>query len=148
MEQGELAMINLENLPDIIENMTWQDVQRSFVYPPERAPVRLLKAETGLPVNIINVTYGLSFELGLIEWIKVQTNTKDAIDDNNYEIFWFTENAETIFEQTEMPAELLKIVQDYIKKSYADKNSLLYKTMQKRKEEWESDVKKLQNLTK
>ena len=148
MEQGELAMINPENLPKSIHDMTWQDVQRSFVYPPERAPVRLLKAETGLPVNIINVTYGLSFELGLIEVIKVQTNTKDAIDDNNYEIFWFTENAETIFEQTEMPAELLKIVQDYIKKSYVDKNSLLYKTMQKRKEEWESDVKKLKNLTK
>ena len=148
MEQGELAMINPENLPKSIHDMTWQDVQRSFVYPPERAPVRLLKAETGLPVNIINVTYGISFELGLIEWIKVQTTTKDAIDDNNYEIFWFTENAETIFEQTEMPAELLKIVQDYIKKSYVDKNSLLYKTMQKRKEEWESDVKKLKNLTK
>ena len=109
-------MINPENLPKSIHDMTWTDVQRTFVYPLERVPVRLLKAENGLPVNIINVTYGLSFELGLIEWIKVQTNTKDAIDDNNYEIFWFTENAETIFEQTEMPAELLKIVQDYIKK--------------------------------
>ena len=136
-------MINPENLPEIIENMTWQDVQKSFVYPPERSPVRLLKAETGLPVNIINVTYGVFFELGLIEWIKVQTNTNDAIDDNNYEIFWFTENAETILEDTNMTAELLKIVQDYITKSYADENSLLYKTMQKRKEEWESDVKKM-----
>ena len=141
-------MINPENLPKSIYDMTWQDVQRSFVYPLERVPVRLLKAETGLPVNIINVTYGLSFELGLIEWIKVQTNTKDAIDDNNYEIFWFTENAETIFEQTEMPVDILEIVQDYITKSYADKNSLLYKIMQKRKEEWERDVRKMQNLTK
>ena len=141
-------MINPENLPKSIHDMTWTDVQRSFVYPPERVLVRLLKAETGLPVNIINVTYGISFELGLIEWIKVQTNTNDAIDDNNYEIFWFTENAETIFEQTEMPSELLKIVQNYIKKSYADNNSLLYKIMQKRKEEWECDVKKMQNLTK
>ena len=141
-------MINPENLPKSIHDMTWMNVQRSFVYPPERVPVRLLKAETGLPVNIINVTYGISFELGLIEWIKVQTNTNDAIDDNNYEIFWFTENAETIFEQTEMPADLLEIVQDYITKSYADKNSILYKIMQKRKEEWESDVRKMQNLTK
>ena len=136
-------MINPENLPEIIENMKWQDVQRSFVYPPERPPVRLLKAETGLPVNIINITYGVSFELGLIEWIKVQTNTNDQIDDKNYEIFWFTENAETILEQTEMPDDLLEIVQEYIKKSYADEKSLLYTTMQKRKEEWESDVKKM-----
>lgn len=136
-------MINPENLPEIIENMKWQDVQRSFVYPPERPPVRLLKAETGLPVNIINITYGVSFELGLTEWIKVQTNTNDQIDDKNYEIFWFTENAETILEQTEMPDDLLEIVQEYIKKSYADEKSLLYTTMQKRKEEWESDVKKM-----
>ncbi|WP_022932134.1 hypothetical protein [Treponema bryantii] len=136
-------MINPENLPEIIENMKWQDVQRSFVYPPERPPVRLLKAETGLPVNIINITYGVSFELGLTEWIKVQTNTNDQIDDKNYEIFWFTENAETILEQTEMPDNLLEIVQEYIKKSYADEKSLLYTTMQKRKEEWESDVKKM-----
>lgn len=136
-------MINPENLPEIIENMKWQDVQRSFVYPPERPPVRLLKAETGLPVNIINITYGVSFELGLIEWIKVQTNTNDQIDDKNYEIFWFTENAETILEQTEMQDDLLEIVQEYIKKSYADEKSLLYTTMQKRKEEWESDVKKM-----
>ena len=136
-------MINPENLPDIIENMTWQDVQKSFVYPPERSPVRLLKAETGLPVNIINVTYGVFFELGLIKWIKVQTNTNDAIDDNNYEIFWFTENAETIDKDSDMTADLLGIVQEYIKKSYVDENSILYKTMQKRKEEWESDVKKM-----
>lgn len=134
-------MINPENLPKENADITWDDVQRSIVYPPERPPVRFLKAETGLPVNIINVIYGISFELGLIEWIKVQTNTNDEIDDDNYEIFWFTENADTIWEQTDMPADLLEIVQAYIKKSYVDENSLLYKTMQKRKEEWESDVK-------
>ena len=92
--------------------------------------------------------YGVSFEFGLIEWIEVQINTNYEIDENNYELFWFTENAETIGEDSDMPAKLLEIVQDYIKKSYADENSLLYKIMQKRKEEWESDVKKLQNLTK
>ena len=134
-------MINPENLPKENADITWDDVQKSIVYPPERPPVSFLKAETGLPVNIINVTYGISFELGLIEWIKVQTNTNDAIDDNNCEIFWFTENPETILEQTDMPADLLDIVQAYIKKSYADENSLLYKTMQKRKEEWKNDVK-------
>lgn len=136
-------MINPENLPKKNADITWDDVQKSIVYPPERPPVRFWKAETGLPVNIINVIYGVSFEFGLIEWIEVQTNTNDAIDDNNYEIFWFTENSETILEDTNMTADLLEIVQDYIKKSYTDENSLLYKTMQKRKEEWESDVKKI-----
>lgn len=135
-------MINPENLSGIIGKMTWQDVQRSFIYPPERPPVRLLKEETGLPVNIINVVYGVSFDFGLIEWIEVQTNTKDEIDEKNYEIFWFTEKAETILEDTDMPADFLEIVQNYIKKSYSDVNSLLYKTMQKRKEEWEVDVKR------
>lgn len=136
-------MINPENLSKENADITWDDVQRSIVYPPERPPVRFLKADTGLPVNILNVVYGVSFEFGLIEWIEVQTNTKDKIDENNYELFWFTENAETIGEDSDMPAKLLEIVQEYIKKSYADKNSLLYKTMQKRKEEWESDVKKM-----
>ena len=136
-------MINSENLPKKNADITWDDVQKSIVYPPERPPVSFLKAETGLPVNIINVIYGVSFEFGLIEWIEVQTNTKDEIDENNYELFWFTENAETIDEDSDMTANLLGIVQEYIKKSYADENSLLYKTMQKRKEEWESDVKKM-----
>ena len=136
-------MINSENLSKIIKDLTWMDVQKSFIYPPERPPIHIMKSETGLPVNIVNVTYSLSFELGSIEWIKVQTNTNDQIDDKNYEIFWFTENAETLLEQTDMPSELLEIVQNYIRKSYADENSLLYKTMQKRKAEWESDVKKM-----
>ena len=136
-------MINSENLPKKNAEITWDDVQKSIVYPPERPPVSFLKAETGLPVNIINVIYGVSFEFGLIEWIEVQTNTKDEIDENNYELFWFTKNAEAIDEDSDMTANLLGIVQEYIKKSYADENSLLYKTMQKRKEEWESDVKRM-----
>jgi hypothetical protein len=136
-------MITVKNLPKNIDDITWQDVQNCFVYPPERPPVRLLKVETGLPVNILNVTYGVSFEIGLIEWVEVQTNTNDEIDENNYEIFWFNENAETVLGNSNMTTELLTIVQDYIKKSYADENSLLYKTMQKRKEEWERDVDKM-----
>lgn len=136
-------MITFKNLPKNIDDITWQDVQKCFVYPPERLPVQFLKVETGLPVNILNVTYGVSFEVGLIKWIEVQTNTNDKIDEKNYEIFWFNENAETVLGNSNMPTELLTIVQDYIKKSYADENSLLYKTMQKRKEEWERDVDKL-----
>ena len=141
-------MIVLDNLPKNIEDITWTDVQNSFIYPPTRPPVRLLKAQTGLPVNIVNVIYGRSFEFGFLEQIEVQINTSDEIDEKNTEIFWFSENAETILEESNLPSELLSIVQDYIKKSYADKNSLLNKTMQTRKEEWASDVKMLQEKRK
>ena len=137
-------MVVLDNLPKNIEDITWTDVQNSFIYPPTRPPVRLLKAQTGLPVNIVNVIYGKSFELGLLEQIEVQINTSDDIDEKNTEIFWFSENAETLLEESDMPSELLSVVQDYIKKSYTDQNSLIYKTMQARKEEWDSGVKKLQ----
>ena len=137
-------MVVLDNLPKNIEDITWTDVQNSFIYPPTRPPVRLLKAQTGLPVNIVNVIYGKSFELGLLEQNEVQINTSDDIDEKNTEIFWFSENAETLLEESDMPSELLSVVQDYIKKSYTDQNSLIYKTMQARKEEWDSDVKKLQ----
>ena len=137
-------MVVLDNLPKNIEDITWTDVQNSFIYPPTRPPVRLLKAQTGLPVNILNVIYGKSFELGLLEQIEVQINTSDDIDEKNTEIFWFSENAETLLEESDMPSELLSVVQDYIKKSYTDQNSLIYKTMQARKEEWDSDVKKRQ----
>lgn len=137
-------MVVLDNLPKNIEDITWTDVQNSFIYPPTRPPVRLLKAQTGLPVNIVNVIYGKSFELGLLEQIEVKINTSDDIDEKNTEIFWFSENAETLLEESDMPSELLSVVQDYIKKSYTDQNSLIYKTMQARKEEWDSDVKKLQ----
>ena len=88
--------------------------------------------------------YGKSFEFGLLEQIEVQINTSDEIDEKNTEIFWFSENAETLLKESDIPSELLSIVQDYIKKSYANKNSLLNKTMQTRKEEWASDVKMLQ----
>jgi hypothetical protein len=105
---------------------------------PPGPPIRLLKSQTGLPVNIVDVTYSVCLEFGLLELIEVQINTNDEIDETNTETFWFTENAETLWDQTDMPSELLAIVQDYIKKSHADKSSLLYKTMQQRKEEWKN----------
>ena len=137
-------MVVLDNLPKNIEDITWTDVQNSFIYPPTRPPVRLLKAQTGLPVNIVNVIYGKSFELGLLEQIEVQINTSDDIDEKNTEIFWFSENAETLLEESDMQSELLSVVQDSNKKTYTDQHCLIYKTMQARKEEWDSDVKKLQ----
>ena len=137
-------MVVLNNLPKNIEDITWTDVQNCFVYPPARPPVHLLKAQTGLPVNIVNVIYGKSFEFGLLEQIEVQINTSDEIDEKNTEIFWFSENAETLLEESNLPSKLLSIVQYYNKKTFADKYSLLNKTKQTRKEEWASDVKMLQ----
>ena len=125
--------------------ITSHDFIQGLVYPLKRPPVRLLKSQTGLPVNIVDVFYGVCLEFGLLELIELQINTNDEIDETNTETFWFTENAEILWEHTDMPSDLVAIVQEYIKKSHADENSLLYKTMQQRKEEWENDVKKLKN---
>lgn len=127
-------------------NSTRRNVQKCFQYPAEKPPVHLLKAETGLPVNIVNVVHSVSFELGLLEYIEIQTNTNDEIDDKNSEMILFTENAETLFEQSNVAVEILNPVQEYVKQSYSDKNSLLYKTMQKRKAEWNEAVKKAYEL--
>lgn len=132
-------------------NNTWRNAQNCFKYPAEKPPVRLLKAETGLPVNIVNVVHSFSFELGLLEYIEIQTNTNDEIDDKNSEMILFTKNAETLFADSDVPSEILNPVQEYVKQSYSDKNSLLYKTMQKRKAEWDEAVKKehkKRNITK
>ena len=137
-------MILPENLTNKSEDITWHEVQRCFAYPTKRSPERLLKAETGLPINIVNVVYDFSFELGLMEYIEIQINTDNEINDERGEIFFFTENAESLSElfglEVCLPSEIVAVVQDYIKKSYSDENSLLYKTMQKRKDEWEKEM--------
>ena len=51
-----------------------------------------------------------------------------------------------MFEQSNVPAEILNPIQEYVKQSYSDKTSLLYKTMQKRKAEWDEVVKKEQKI--
>lgn len=129
------------------DDVTWHEVQQCFAYPVKRSPVGLLKAETGLPVNIINVVYEFSFEFGLMEYIEIQTNTDNEINDERCEIFFFTDKAESLSElcglKICLPSEIITTVQNYIKKSYSDENSLLFTTMQKRKIEWEKDHKKL-----
>ena len=101
------------------EDITWHEVQRCFAYPTKRSPERLLKAETGLPINIVNVVYDFSFELGLMEYIEIQINTDNEINDERGEIFFFTENAESLSElfglEVCLPSEIVAVVQDYIK---------------------------------
>ena len=50
-----------------------------FNYPEkERPPIRLLKSETGLAANIVNVEYWVSQELGTWQYIEVQNDTAHA----------------------------------------------------------------------
>ena len=58
-----------------------------FNYPEkERPPIRLLKSETGLAANILNVEYWVSLELGTCQYIEVQNDTAEEIHQENS--FW------------------------------------------------------------
>ena len=55
-----------------------------FNYPEkERPPFRLLKSDTGLPANIVNVEYWVSLELGTWQYIEVQNDTTDEVHQEN-----------------------------------------------------------------
>ena len=109
-------------------------------------PIQLLRSETNLPANILDVQYYQTFEFGLLEYIVVQN---DMFEDINYEnTFWilFTEKAEDIFydhsenrKLCHLHPEFLYIMKEYVKKSYADKDSVLSKLFEQRKQEWEHD---------
>ena len=112
-------------------------------------PIQLLRSETNLPANILDVQYYQTFEFGLLEYIVVQN---DMFEDINYEnTFWilFTEKAEDIFydhsdtkKLSHLHPEFLYIMKEYVKKSYADKNSVLSKLFEQRKQEWKSEHSK------
>lgn len=104
-------------------------------------PIRLLKAQTGLPANIVNIQYYCTVEFGLLAYIEVQNDTKDELNEEHPEWIFFSENAEIfstdIFKiQPKLSVDVLNIIKDYVKKSYADKNSILYKLFEQRKHEW------------
>lgn len=112
-------------------------------------PIQLLRSETNLPANILDVQYYQTFEFGLLEYIVVQN---DMFEDINYEnTFWilFTEKAEDIFydhsdtkKLSHLHPEFLYIMKEYVKKSYADKDSVLSKLFEQRKQEWKSEHSK------
>lgn len=94
--------------------------------------LRLMKYETGLPVNIVNVQYYVTAEFGLMQFIEVQCNTNDELNEEQPEWIFFSEEAEVlsvdIFGGTsDLPDDVLNVMKEYVKKSNKDKNSLLYK---------------------
>lgn len=122
-----------------------------FNYPEkERPPIRLLKSETGLAANIVNVEYWVSLELGTWQYIEVQNDTADEIHEEKS--FWilFDENASLtsdydIDSPPELPESPVKAMQDFVRSSFSDQNSRLFLLMQERKAQWEADVKETRN---
>ena len=62
-----------------------------------QSPIRLFKSKTGLPANILDIQYYKTFEFGLMEYIIVQNDTNEEINDENSFWIYFTEEAEDIF---------------------------------------------------
>ena len=113
-------------------------------------PIRLLKSETGLAANIVNVEYWVSLELGTWQYIEVQNDTADEIHEEKS--FWilFDENASLtsdydIDSPPELPESPVKAMQDFVRSSFSDQNSRLFLLMQERKAQWEADVKETRN---
>ena len=111
-----------------------------------QSPIRLFKSKTGLPANILDIQYYKTFESGLMEYIIVQNDTNEEINDENSFWIYFTEEAEDIFyEDTRIykgPAlskDDFNTIKNYVKKSYADKDSVLSKLFERRKQEWEKN---------
>lgn len=108
-----------------------------------QVPIRLLKSETDLPANILDVQYYFTVEFGMMIYIVVQNDTLEEL--NEKKSFWlcFTEDADDFFYTPGKPDSLLEedfnAMKDYVEKSYADKNSLLAKLFEQRKQEWESE---------
>ena len=111
-----------------------------------QAPIRLLKNETLLPANILDVQYYQTFEFGLMEYIIVQNDMFEDINDENTFWIFFSEGAEDFFydhsenrKLAHLHPEFLCIMKEYVKKSFADKESVLSKLFKQRKQEWESN---------
>ena len=117
-----------------------------FNYPEEDPPpIHILKSETGLPVNVLDVEYSVTLEWGMWALIKFQNNTADEIDDSNSFELYFDENA-NLFPVYDLCDILISeddfhAVQDFVKKSAADETSRLNILMKERKAQWEAAVK-------
>ncbi len=108
----------------------------------KQQPIPLLKSETGLPANILDVRYYFTAELGMMIYVDVQNNTDEELNDKNAFYLFFTEEADDFFytpgEPDSLSEEDFNKMKEYVKKSYADKNSLLAKLFEQRKQEWEA----------
>ncbi len=136
-------------IPELHEKETGSKFSDDFCfnYPKKERPlVRLLKSETGLPANIVNVECWVSLELGTWQYIEVQNDTADEIHQGNS--FWilFDEKASLTSDYClgsppELPESDVKAMQDFVRASFTDQNSRLFLLMQERKAQWEADVK-------
>ena len=93
-----------------------------------QTPIRLLKSETLLPANILDVQYYQTFEFGLMEYIVVQNDMFEDINDENTFWIFFSEEADDFFydhsenrKPSQLHPEFLFIMKEYVKKSFADK---------------------------
>ena len=105
-------------------------------------PMHLLKSETGLPANILDVCYYFTAEFGMMIYVDVQNNTEEELNDKNSFSLFFTEEADDFFytpgEPNSLSEEDFNKMKDYVKRSYADKDSLLAKLFEQCKQEWEA----------
>lgn len=135
-------------IPELVKKITGLKYGKDywFNYPSkERPPIRLLKAETGLPANILNVNYSVSLEFGVWKYIEVQDDTSDELHEENQFWIFFNEDANldisTDEEKRGLPKEELEKMRDFVRKSFADKTSPLSLIMSAREKEWNEDVK-------
>ena len=122
------------------------ELSKKIHYPPPPPKLLLTKNQTGLPVNIVDVFYSECSEFGILSGIEIQCDANDELNEENTEIILFTENAETLSElwgsPQKLPGEILSKMKDYVKKSYGDKESTLFKLLEKRKAEWQAAVRR------
>lgn len=131
--------------PALFKEATGLNAHDVFLYPPALPPKRLLKSETQLPVNIVDVVYSLSFEWGEMRYIAVQNDTADELHEDDEIWIFFDENAGGFFDEdfsdSQLPPEALQTMRDFVRSSFRDENSLLYKLMKARQAEWEAHAK-------
>lgn len=121
------------------------ELSKKIHYPPPLPKLRLMKSQTELSVNIVDVFYSECLEFGILSGIEIQCDANDELNEENTEIILFTENAETLSElwgsPQKLPDEILLQMKDYVKKSYGDKESTLFKLLEKKKAEWQKSAR-------
>lgn len=128
--------------PELFKKATGQNAHDIFLYPPALPPKRLLKADTQLPANIVDVVYSLSFEWGKMRYIAVQNDTADEVHDDDTFWIFFNEKAEGIFgddfSDAKLTPDALHAMRAFVRSSFSDEKSQLHQIMNARKIEWEA----------
>lgn len=132
-------------IPKLFKEATGLNAHDVFLYPPALPKKRLLKSETNLPANIVDVVYSLSLEFGEMRYIEVQNDTDDELHDDGAIWILFDEKANGVFGEdfsdSNLSPDVLESMRDFVRSSFRDENSLLHKLMKERKAEWEENAK-------